>query len=59
MKTRKKLNKIEKNTFEMGNREYEIFKETNSIASLKASIDAYNSTLKAIRYKLIYNNLKK
>jgi hypothetical protein len=59
MKTRKKLDEIEKNTFEMGTREYEIFKKSNSIASLKASVDAYNATLKAIRYKLIYNNLKK
>ena len=59
MKTHKKLKMIEEQTFEMGNKAYQKFKETGGFAPLRSSIEAYKVTMQSIRYQLIYNNLKK
>jgi hypothetical protein len=59
MNTNKKLKKIEKNTFNMGNKAYETYSKTGSLSALKCSVDAYKTSMQSIRYQLIYNNLKK
>lgn len=59
MSTNKKLKKIEKKTFNMGNKAYKTYSRTGSLNALKSSIDAYRTTMQSVRYQLIFNNLKK
>lgn len=59
MNTNKKLKKIEKTTFKMGNKAYETYSKTGSLNALKGAIDAYRTTMQSVRYQLIFNNLKK
>jgi hypothetical protein len=59
MNTNQKLKKIERKTFEMGNKAYKTYSKTGSLNALRGSIDAYRTTMQSIRYQLIFNNLKK
>jgi hypothetical protein len=59
MRTNKRLKKIEKNSFELGNDAYKTYKETKSLRTLKGAIEAYRTTMQSIRYQLLFNNLKK
>ena len=59
MSTNKRLKKIEKKAFNMGNKAYKTYSETGSLNALKSSVEAYKTSMHSIRYQLIYNNLKK
>ena len=59
MQTNKRLKKIEKNSFELGNDAYKTYKETKSLNALKGSVEAYRTTMQSVRYQLLFNNLKK
>ena len=59
MSTNKKLKRIERKTFKMGNKAYETYSKTGSLNALRSSIDAYRTTMQSVRYQLIFNNLKK
>jgi hypothetical protein len=59
METYEKLKVIEENSFIMGNKSFKNYESTESIEALRASIEAYRSCMQAIRYQLIFNNLKK
>lgn len=54
MKHKKQLKKVGKNTFKMGNKMYKKFKKEGGIEHLRASVSAYNVTIKAIKYSLIF-----
>ena len=59
MNTNKKLKKIERKSFNMGNQAYETYSKTGSLNALRGSIDAYRTTMQSVRYQLIFSNLKK
>jgi hypothetical protein len=59
MSTNKRLKKIEKKSFDLGNDAYKTYKETKSLNALKGSVEAYRTTMQSIRYQILFNNLKK
>ena len=59
MKSNKRLLKIEKNSFDMGNKAYETFKETNSFKALNSAVRAYNASMQALSFQLVYGQIKK
>jgi hypothetical protein len=58
MKTNTRLKKIEKNSFELGNDAFATYLETKSLKALEGAIHSYACTMQAIRYQLLFNNLK-
>jgi hypothetical protein len=51
---KKRLKKIESNSFEMGNKMYKTFKKEGGTEVLRASVAAYDTTLRAIKYKILF-----
>jgi len=54
MRTKKQIRKIRKNTFKMGNKMYEKFNKEGNIEELRASVRAYDVSLKAMKYGFLY-----
>jgi hypothetical protein len=54
MKTKRQLKKVADKNYDMGNQMYKTFKEKGGLEHLRASVSAFNVTLKAIKYQLIY-----
>ena len=59
MQTKTRLEKIEKKSFKLGNDAYKTYKQTKSLESLKFAIRSYETSMRSIKYQLIFNNLKK
>lgn len=54
MKTKKQLRKIGDKNYEMGNHMYNTYLEKGGIEHLRASVAAFNVSIKAIKYRLIF-----
>lgn len=54
MGTKKQVKKIKKNSFKMGNQMFKKFEKNGGTKTLKASCRAYNITLRAIKYGILY-----
>jgi len=52
----KQLNEIRKKSFKVGNILHKKFKKTGGTKAAEASMLAYNVTLRAIKYQILYKN---
>lgn len=54
MKTKQQLKEVGDATFKMGMKMHDKFNKKGGIENLRASVSAFNVTVKAIKYRLIF-----
>lgn len=57
-KEEKLLVKVQKDTFEMGKKEYQKYLKTDAHLALEGCNKSYRTSMQAMRYKMLYNSIK-